>query len=425
VAQPQARPPGHEAREVNATMPFHQRLLALAVVAWLIQTPSITTSARLDSFLRSRVAEGDVPGVVAMVVDRQATIYSGAFGKADVARNRPMTTDSIFRIASMTKPVTSLAAMMLVEQKQLGLDDPITKYLPEFANIRVLTAWHDADGTFDARPPRRPITIRDLLTHTSGIAYSFVDARLTKLDNGHKSASELPLVSDPGERFVYGPSTGVLGEIVAKVSHMPLDEFFEKRIFEPLGMHDTFFSVPDEKHDRVVTVHARTADGSLRETRNEPALKGNARGDGGLFSTAADYARFMQLFLNRGRVGNIRLLSESTIDLMTTNQLGSLRIAEQPTADPALARPFPIGAGKDTFGFGFQIEGRPVAAGLRSVGSLSWGGIYNTHFWIDRRQSIAAVVLMQVLPYYDPRALTVLRGFERTLYESMTVPKSR
>jgi methyl acetate hydrolase len=397
-------------------MHIYRQVLALAVVAWLVQTPTITTSDKVDGFLRSRVADGDLPGVVAMVVDREATIYTGLFGKADVAQNRPMTLDSIFRIASMTKPVTSLAAMMLVEQGQLGLDDPITKYLPEFSHVRVVTAWHE-DGTFDARPPRRSITIRDLLTHTSGMAYSFADARLAKLDDGHKRASELPLVSDPGERFVYGPSTAVLGDIVATISHMPLEAFFETRIFEPLAMHDTFFSVPADKRDRVVTVHARSADGSLRETPNPPELTMPVRGDGGLFSTAPDYARFMQLFLNRGRAGTARLLTERTIDLMTSNQLGSLKVTEQPSANPALVRPFPLGAGKDMFGFGFQIEGDPPAAGLRSVGSLSWGGIFNTHFWIDPQQSIAAVVLMQVLPYYDPRALAVLRGFERELYD--------
>jgi methyl acetate hydrolase len=397
-------------------MHFYKQLLTLAVMAWLVQAPTITTSERLDTFLRSRVADGDVPGVVAMVVGPQATIYAGAFGNADVAQNRPMMPASIFRIASMTKPVTSLAAMMLVEQGQLGLDDPITKYLPDFSHVQVATAWHDQDATFDARPPRRSITIRDLLTHTSGMAYSFVDARLGKVDNGHKRASELPLVSDPGERFVYGPSTAVLGDIVAKVSHLPLERFFETRIFEPLGMHDTFFTVPAHKRDRVVTVHARTADGSLREAPNSAELKMPVRGDGGLFSTAPDYARFMQLFLNRGRVGNTRLVTDRTIDLMTSNQLGSLTVTEQPSANPTLARRFPGGAGKDTFGFGFQIEGRPAAEGLRSVGSLSWGGIFNTHFWIDPQQSIAAVVLMQVLPYYDPRALAVLRGFEREVY---------
>ena len=403
-------------------MHVYKQLLTVALVAWLVQRPTITTSERLDAFLRSRVSDGDVPGVVAMIVGREATIYAGAFGKADVARNRLMTSDNIFRIASMTKPVTSLAAMMLVEQGRLGLDDPVGKYLPDFLHTRVLTAWHEADATYDARPPRRPITVRDLLTHTSGIAYPFVDARLAKLDDGHKSVSELPLVSDPGERFVYGPSTAVLGDIVAKVSQMPLERFFEARIFEPLGMRDTGFSVPDDHRDRVVTVHARAADGSLREMPNGASFKAPPHGDGGLFSTAADYGRFMQLFLNRGRAGTTQLVKERTIDLMTSNQLGSIKVTEQPTTDPTLARPFPIGAGKDTFGFGFQIEGRPAVAGRRSVGSLSWGGIYNTHFWIDPQRAIAAVVLMQVLPYYDARALQVLRGFEREVYTEHATP---
>jgi CubicO group peptidase (beta-lactamase class C family) len=382
----------------------------------LVQAPTTNTSKRLDAFLRSRVAAGDVPGVVAIVVDSHATIYAGAFGMADVARNQPIRADSIFRIASMTKPVTSLAAMMLVERGQLGLDDPVTKYLPEFSAVQVLTVWHGADATYEGRAPRRPITIRDLLTHTSGMGYSFVDERLTKLDDGHKNVSELPLVSEPGERFVYGPNTAVLGDIVAKISRMSLDSFFQTRIFEPLGMHDTFFSVPSDKVNRVVTIQARSPGGALNEAANPPQLKAPVRGDGGLFSTTQDYSRFMQLFLNRGGVGSGRLLTEGSIDLMKSNQLGSLKVAEQPSTNPAIARPFPFGGGKDTFGFGFQIEERPAVAGLRSAGSLSWGGVFNTHFWIDPNRSIAAVIMMQVLPYYDPRALGVLRGFERDVY---------
>ncbi len=400
-------------------MHFYKPVATLVVAVWLAQatTKVVTNAERLDGFLRSRVEAGDVPGVVAMVVDRDATVYAGAFGKADVARNRSMAPDSIFRIASMTKPVTSLAAMMLVEQGTIALDDPVTKYLPEYSRVKVITDWHDADRTFDARPPQRPITIRHLLTHTSGIAYSFVDPRVAKLDDGHKKPYELPLVNDPGDRFVYGPSTAVVGEIVAKVSGMPLDQFLETRIFAPLGMRDTFFSVPGDKRERVVTVHGRMADGSLRENPNPPTLMSPPRGDGGLFSTATDYARFMRLFLNGGRIGSTRLVAERTVDLMTSNQLGAITVTEQHTTDASLSQPFPLGAGKDTFGFGFQIEAPPASAGLRSTGSVSWGGIFNTHFWIDRRQSIAGVVLMQVLPYYDARALALLRGFEREVYK--------
>lgn len=185
-------------------------LAALAALAWLLQPPAVSGRGALDSLLQSRVAAGDVPAVVAMVVNRDSTRYTGAFGKASVALNRPVAPDSIFRIASMTKPITSLAVMMLYEQGELALDDPVTKYLPEFSGVRVLTAWHEEDATYESRLPSRTITIRDLLTHTSGLAYSFVDPRLAKLDDGHKSETDLPLLHDPGERFTYGPSTAVL-----------------------------------------------------------------------------------------------------------------------------------------------------------------------------------------------------------------------
>lgn len=391
-------------------------IAAFAAVLWLLQAPAGNAPAALDSFLKSRVAAGDAPAIVAMVVDGAATRYTGAFGKASVALNRPVTPDSIFRLASMTKPITSVAAMMLYEQGQIALDDPVTKYLPEFARVRVLTEWHDRDATFASRPPTRAITVRDLLTHTSGLAYSILDPRLARLDDGRKSEIELPLLHDPGERFTYGPSTAVIGRIVEKVSGQPLDAFFKARIFDPLGMADTFFTVPAAKRERVVTTHARTASGALDETANPPALQAPARGDGGLFSTAGDYARFMQMILNRGRLGPARLLKEQTVVMMTSNQIGPLTIHEQPSVNPAFFRPFPIGAGKDSFGFGFQIEAAPASDGLRSAGSLSWGGVFNTHFWIDPRRGIAAVVLMQVLPYYDARAIAVLRGFEREVY---------
>jgi methyl acetate hydrolase len=396
---------------------MNRPLVALAAVAWLLQPPVTSAPNALDAFLRARVAAGDVPAVVAMVVDGRSTRYTGAFGSASVASKTPVTVDSIFRIASMTKPVTSVAAMMLYERGLLGLDDPVTKYLPEFSRLRVVTTWHDADSGYESRSPSRMITVRDLLTHTSGIAYSFVDPHLTELDDGHKDVVDLPLLHDPGKRFTYGPNTAVLGRIVAQISGEPLDAFLKTHIFDPLGMADTFFRVPAAKRSRVVTYHTRTDDGVLHETENPAALESPIRGDGGLFSTAPDFARFMQLFLNRGRAGTAQLLTEKTVEIMSSNQLGPITITEQQSTSLAIARPFPFGGGKDGFGLGFQIETRPAANGLRSAGSLSWGGIMNTHFWIDPQRSLAAVVLMQVLPYYDPRALAVLRGFEREVYK--------
>ncbi len=319
----------------------------------------------------------------------------------------------------MTKPITSAAAMMLYEEGRLRLDEPVTTYLPEFARVRVMTAWHEADGTYESRPPSRAITVRDLLTHTSGMVYSFEDSRLSKLDDGRRTELDLPLLQDPGRRFSYGPSTAVIGRIVERLSGTSLEVFFKTRIFDPLGMHDTSFVVPPDKRERVVTLHNRTADGSLVEVPNESTLQSPARGDGGLFSTAPDYARFMQLILNRGRAGAARLLREQTVAMMTTNQIGALTISEQPSVSPDLLRPFPSGAGKDTFGFGFQIEEPPALPGMRSAGSLSWGGVFNTHFWIDPHRMVGAVVLMQVLPYYDPRAMAIVRGFERLTYEHL------
>jgi methyl acetate hydrolase len=384
---------------------------AVATFPW-----SAVHRSAADAFLRNSVTRGDTPAVVAMVVDRTSTLYAGAFGQQNAAEHRPVTTDTIFRLASMTKPVTSLAAMMLIEQGKMGLDDPAAKYLPELAKLRVMTAWHQSDGSYDWRPPKRPITIRDLLTQTSGISYSFTDSRLAKLDGPGVNELDLPMLHDPGTKFTYGPNTAIAGRVIEKVSGQTLDEYFRVHIFEPLGMHDTFFVVPADKADRVITIQTRGADGTLTEQPNAATLKSQVRGDGGLFSTAADYATFLRVILNGSRHGNTSLVTARTLRMMTSNQIGVLRISQQPTADPTLAMPFPIGAGKDTFGFGFQIEGAPQVPGMRSIGSLSWGGIFNTHFWIDPHRSMAAVVLMQTLPYYDARAIGVLRGFERIVY---------
>jgi methyl acetate hydrolase len=374
----------------------------------------------IGALLRQKVAAG-MPAIAVIVVNPQRQLFLGAAGQRDAAAHAPLTTDTIFRIASMTKAVTSLATMMLVEEGRFGVDDPLAKYLPEFERVRVLTAFSEADGRVETRAPSRPITIRHLLTHTSGIVYPFVDARLAKMNTAGKPQAEIPLIHDPGERFTYGPNTAVLGSLVAKVSGRPLEEFLKTRIFDPIGMTDTFYAVPPEKHARVVTLQTRSGDG-FAERANPATLAAPVAGDGGLFSTAADYGRFMQVFLNGGRAGTTRLVSESTIRQMLSNQIGRLVVEQQPSADPARAKPFPIGGGKDKFGFGFQIEAAPAGNGLRSVGSGSWGGINNTHFWIDPRRQIASAVLMQVLPYYDAAAIDVLRSVERAIYRHLRSP---
>jgi CubicO group peptidase (beta-lactamase class C family) len=392
--------------------------LSCAAAAGLPAIPDAGRAA-LSDFLRQSVARGDVPALVALVANRDTVLFLDGAGKRDVANNAPIATDTIFRIASMTKPITSLGVMMLYEEGKIGLDDPVTKYLPEFEHVRVLTRFDSADGTYDTRPPARPITIRHLLTHTSGIGYAFSDARLAKIDDGKKAVADLPLLHDPGDKFTYGQNTAVLGRVVEKVAGQPLDAFLRARIFTPLDMHDTFFAVPADKVHRVVTVHGKMA-GVLSERPNPASLQSPVRGDGGLFSTARDYGTFLQLFLNGGHRGATRLVSEASIRLMTSNQIGRVVVEQQPAADVARTAPFPLGAGKDKFGLGFQIESAPVAdRGLRSEGSYSWGGINNTHFWVDPQKAVAAVVLMQVLPFYDESCIKVLRGFERIVYREL------
>jgi CubicO group peptidase (beta-lactamase class C family) len=370
--------------------------------------------------LRAAVERGDIPGVVALVADRDGVVYEGAFGKLDVAHGTAMPTNAIFRIASMTKPITSTAIMMLIDEGRLGLDDPVSMYLPGFDHLQVITKFNAADATYETRPAKRAMTIRHLLTHTSGIGYAFSNPIVARLLQGtQKSEWELPLLHDPGDKWTYSASTRVLGLVVEKVTGKPLDVFLQERIFQPLGMTETSFVVPAENVARVATVHQRTG-GKLVEQPNAPAQRSPVRGDGGLYSTARDYAKFTQMLLNGGTLGGARILSDKSVKAMGDNQIGSIVVEEQPAADPARTRPFPIGAGHDKFGFGFQIQAREGRdPKYRSAGSLSWAGIDNTHFWIDPVRHIAAVVLMQVLPFYDDAAIRTLRDFEEVVYRQV------
>jgi len=375
-------------------------------------------SQAISDFLRTRIEGSDVPAVVAAVADRKNLLYTGAFGKRDVARDLEATPDTIFRLASMTKPITSLAGMMLVDEGRIRLDDPITKHLPGYQQPPVLTRLN-RDGTYESRPATRPILVRDLLANTSGILYTFFDPALGRLSEAGTPVASLPLLNDPGARWTYGPSTAILGQLIANVSGVTLDAFCQTRIFEPLGMIDTAYAVPAEKRDRVVTHHFRDANGALIERPNPPTIQSRGRGDDGLFSTAADYIAFLQLFLNGGRSSSARLISESTIRMMGSNQIGSHVVELLIATNRSLAKEFPGGARKDKFGFGFQIETPPSEPGMRSPGSLSWAGIFNTFFWIDLQKELAAVVLMQLLPGNDENAVTLFRGFERLIYRGL------
>jgi methyl acetate hydrolase len=397
--------------------------LLLAHASVSTQTPpSITATgkAALSQFLSEAVGRGHVPGVVAVVMNRDGMLYQDAVGKLDVARGVEMRPDAIFRMASMTKPVTSVAVMMLVEAGKLALDDPVSRHLPEFEARQVISTFDAADGRYQTRPAGRPMTVRHLLAHTSGLGYAFSSPTVARLLQGtQKSEPDLPLLHDPGDRWTYGANTRVLGRIVANVSGQPLDVFVRSRIFEPLNMADTTWVVPPDKLSRVVTVHQRTG-GTLVEQPNAPAQRAPVDGDRGLFSTAGDYAAFLRMLLNDGKLGAARLLGEKSVRLMGENQIGTVMVEEQPVGDAARTRPFPLGAGRDKFGLGFQIAAPDERySNLRSPGSLSWAGINNTHFWIDRARQIAVIVLMQVLPFYDEACIGTLRGFEALVYRHL------
>jgi CubicO group peptidase (beta-lactamase class C family) len=398
-----------------------------AVQIWLsIPGPAAAfaqqTPPQLSDFLRSAVARGDVPGVVALVVNREGVIYHEAFGKQNVAAGIDMPKDAIFRIASMTKPLTSMAVMMLAAEGTLNVDDEVGRYVPELKNPQVLVNVNDEAGTFETKPASRPITIRQLLTHTSGIAYAFSSPPLALYQKvtGEVNPLKQPLVHEPGERWTYGASTRVLGLIVEKVTGQRIDRFLDERIHRPLGMVDTSFEVPREKYGRVVTTHQRLADGTFRETPNADTLSAPVQGDGGLFSTAADYGRFVQMLVHEGRFGPKRLAGTGLLSRMTRNQMGDIVVQTQPSTNPNLSKPFPAGAGADTWGFGFQITAADsTKPALRSPGSYTWAGIFNTHFWVDPGREIGVVFLTQTLPFYDEKVMQVMAGFEELVYRHL------
>jgi methyl acetate hydrolase len=378
---------------------------------------------KLSAVLAESVSRGDAPGVVAVVVDKKGEIFKGAAGSLNASK-AGLPDNAIFNIASMTKPVTSVAIMMLMEQGKLSIDDPVAKYLPEFEHLQVLRKYNEADGSYETQPATKVMTICNLLTHTSGIGYAFSSAMLAGLQKGNdKTEWQVPLLHEPGERWTYGASTRALGLIVEKLSGVSLEEFYHKNIFVPLGMVDTSYAVPAAKQSRVIA----TFDHVGGEFKAEPAHPIPSvptppfRGDGGLYSTASDYGRFIRMFLNGGQLDSRRIISQRSVHMMSENQIGPLFVIQQPSAMPAMARPFPLGAGRDKFGLGFELAAGGDADHRRQ-GALSWAGIYNTEFWIDPKAGIGAVLLLQYLPFYDESAIRTLQAFEAAVYRSR-VPK--
>jgi CubicO group peptidase (beta-lactamase class C family) len=337
-----------------------------------------------------------------------------------------MTVDSIFRMASMTKPITSVAVMQLVEGGRVKLDEPAATYLPELFQVQVLDEFDATTGKAKLRSPHALPTVRQLLTHTSGFAYEFFDsqlhsyvaaAALPSLRAGDGGFLKAPLLFDPGSRWEYGISTDWLGKLVEKISGQTLEEYFRQHIFQPLDMTDTFFDVPPEKQARVVAIHQRQDDGSFLEPPQQPfAPVRFFSGGGGLYSTASDYLKFERMLLDGGKLGNKRILQSATVDQMSRNQIGDLMLVQIRSLVPQFAKdPIRIPGSLDKFGLGFAINTKSVEGG-RSQGSIAWAGIYNTFFWIDPPQKTCAVIMMQILPFSDDAAYSVVEHFERAVY---------
>jgi CubicO group peptidase (beta-lactamase class C family) len=370
----------------------------------------------IDQQLGKAVADKTIAGVVAIATDRKGVIYRGAFGAADVATGRPMTLDTLFRIASMTKAITSTAAMQQIEAGRFGLDDPVAKFLPDFAHLSVIEAFNGASGDYRLRPATRAVTVRHLMTHTSGFGYPFTSAILRDFKPRAGDPPE-PLLFEPGERWHYGTSTDWLGRLIERVSGETLEIYFRRHIFDPLKMPDTFYSVPADKQARLAAVHRRAPDGGIVKDANQPPPTiAMPIGGGGLASTADDYARFLRMLLNGGEFDGARVLSAATVELMGQNHIGALVVPALASAMPERSANFTFVAdGRDKWGLGFLITADHVP-GKRSAGSLSWGGINNTYFWVDPARGVAGVILMQFLPFADPKALAVYDTFERGIY---------
>jgi methyl acetate hydrolase len=384
---------------------------------------------RVDEILKAVTDRGDVPGIVAMAAARDGLVYQGAFGKRALPDGAAMTTDTVFWIASMTKAVTSAAAMQLVEQGKLALERPIAEVLPELAAVQVLEGF-DAAGEPRLRPARRPITLRHLITHTAGFVYDIWNADLNRymekrgipgIISCEDAALALPLTFDPGDNWDYGINIDWVGKAVERVSGQRLGDYFAEHLFGPIGMNDTVFKLTTNHRARLCGMHARGAGEALApipfEIPQEPEFQ---MGGGGLYSTAPDYLAFEQLFLNQGRTaGGAQVLKPETVTLMEQNAIGDLNVRLLRTTAPASSNDAEFFPGMvKKWGLGFMISTAPVVGG-RSAGSLAWAGLANTYFWIDPAKGVAGVILMQLLPFADAKALAAFEGFERAVYSAL------
>jgi methyl acetate hydrolase len=390
------------------------------------------SKAQIDQILRQKCEAKEIPGVVAMAATGNEVIYQGAFGKRDLSKDdskeNVMTADSVFWIASMTKAITTAAAMQLVEQGKLALDEPIGKVLPDLASRQVLEGF-DANGAPKLRPAKNPITLRQLMTHTAGFCYhlwngdmfSYLEKTGTPdITTCKNAALTIPISSDPGTRWEYGINIDFVGRAIEAVSGKKLDAYLRDHVFAPLGMSDTAFKIGESQRKRLVGMHARGEDGALAaipfELEQEPEFH---MGGGGLYGTAADYIKFTQMILNRGKGNGNQLLKPETVALMSQNNIGDLNMGKLTTAVGWATNDVDLYPGMvKKWGLSFLINTAKTPEG-RSPGSLAWAGLANTYFWIDPVRNVSGVILMQLLPFADAKCLEAFAGFERGIYAGL------
>jgi CubicO group peptidase (beta-lactamase class C family) len=386
------------------------------------------SKAQIDQALRQKADAKEIPGVVAMAASGNEIVYQGAFGKRDLSKDDAMTADSVFWIASMTKAVTSAAAMQLVEQGKLSLEGPIGTVLPDLASPQVLEGF-DANGEPKLRPARNPITLRHLMTHTAGFCYDLWNGDMVKylektgkpgITSCQNAALRTPVMSDPGTRWEYGTNIDFVGKAVEAVSGKRLDAYLRNHMFAPLGMTDTAFKIGDSQRKRLVAMHARGEDGSLApvpfELEQEPEFH---MGGGGLYGTAGDYIKFTQMILNKGKGNGNQVLKPETVAMMGQNHIGELNMTKLTSAVAFATNDvdlYPDMVKK--WGLSFLINTAKTAEG-RSPGSLAWAGLANTYYWIDPSRDISGVILMQVLPFGDQKCLGAFAAFESGVYAGL------
>ena len=378
---------------------------------------------QIDSLLEQASSNGAVPGVIAFAVGREGVLYEGAAGRLSVDDDAPVKLDTMIRIASMTKAMTTAAALQLVEQGRLQLDQTVASVLPAFAETKVLAGF-DGD-TPVLRAPATQATIRQLMNHTTGLAYWFIDAEMTRwheatgnpnVFSGLLSSIRLPLIDDPGNRWQYGVNTDWLGLVVETISGQTLDAYFAEHLFAPLGMTDATFAPSPEQNARMMAVHARTPDGGLAVIPVElpPAPEWMAGGHG-VACTAGDYARFLRALLDDGGP----ILRRESVDLMFTDSLGGIALPEViRSADPTLSNDIPSLPVRQSWGLGLHLHLEDLE-GMRRAGSGDWAGIFNTYFWVDRASGIAGGLLTQVLPFFDAQVVATAMAVEQALYAQL------